>query len=384
MTDEQKSNIYGICVYKDYILEGPDSTDRTSNGGTSTPPITIPVVPTSPRLQSSTSNGGGSSINSPTQTSSTSPTGGALPFSMPPSRSLITTTRCFCFVSRFPFFQLHFDVLYTVLGKSLPPYIASLLHSPPLPSPSCLYPFFVEMEEAVQVANNLVDQTGRASSSSHREDEGVTSHQIGSTPEDRSSAGLTPTIVNSPLNDNKISSYNTLEDDDETGDRLSAGGAGGGTRQEPPPPLSQSHSALGDSALMRIRRLYESSTGKTSFSLPATPPPPPPAVYDCVLIPKGWDETATQIVSILERYRMHPAPLPGECLKFHVSTEKSLSFSRVSMEEGEEELLFAECCVPIALHSLPRKLFLALFSAVLLEKKIVFISPDVRVLSSLV
>lgn len=39
--------------------------------------------------------------------------------SLQENSKVFKTPRIYCFISKFPFFRLHFNVLYTILGKNL-------------------------------------------------------------------------------------------------------------------------------------------------------------------------------------------------------------------------------------------------------------------------
>lgn len=316
ITTEQANNLYGICVYKEYIIEDTSTPmDRLSANGLS--------------------NSDARSISSSPIPSS--PTTGVPPFPMPSSRSLVSTTRCLCFISKFPFFRLHFEVLYSILE------IEASFHS-------------IE-QQAARLSSSTFSGRG--------EDESV----------DENTDALSSYSTNSPpsLADSvKLPNYNILSDDNEV---TIAGEIAPSAAQE-------------ESTLKKLKRIYENTLrdSLTSSSQTPTPTNMTYTIYDSVFMPKAWqDENQIQSINILDRYRNRPIPISGHMITFQACpAAKKISFARPSNPEAEEEMLLGEWGVPIALQALGHKLFFVLLGAVLLERKIVFVSPDLRILSALV
>jgi len=125
--------LYGVCVYTEEIL-----ADR----GVIIPPKYVnpngimvgSLSASSPAISSLSSSSDGAHASSSTSApaSATSSSSAAQPTSSPSSAKikklrdqfaakkdavLVSTKRCYLFISRFPFFQLHFDVLYSLIAR---------------------------------------------------------------------------------------------------------------------------------------------------------------------------------------------------------------------------------------------------------------------------
>lgn len=91
----------------------------------------------------------------------------------------------------------------------------------------------------------------------------------------------------------------------------------------------------------------------------------------------------TDVVSVLEAYRCQNIPDPGRTLEFANSIFASpLQYVRPLVDEEEESL--CDWALPMFFYILTKKQLFKLFTACLLERKIIFISKDFRALSSVV
>lgn len=88
------------------------------------------------------------------------------------------------------------------------------------------------------------------------------------------------------------------------------------------------------------------------------------------------------VIKILHKFYETPVPVSGKAFKFQIGN--GIEFRRPAIELAEEDELLSEYCLPILFHVLSEANILWILSAILLEKKIVFVSNNLRVLSSCV
>eukprot|EP01122_Echinamoeba_exundans_P013422 TRINITY_DN585_c0_g4_i1.p1 TRINITY_DN585_c0_g4~~TRINITY_DN585_c0_g4_i1.p1 ORF type:complete len:591 (-),score=98.07 TRINITY_DN585_c0_g4_i1:34-1806(-) len=85
------------------------------------------------------------------------------------------------------------------------------------------------------------------------------------------------------------------------------------------------------------------------------------------------------VIRIVETLMNTPVPGPGETLSLPFAN--IAPFIRPKADVDEEEELFTELCVPLLFYALELDQILQIMSAVLLEKKILFISSNVRLVT---
>lgn len=99
--DDGKVHLYGICVIKDELLKEYPSfltSPRAARRARVTP---------LPDTASASGSGVPSSTSAPKLSSSVSNL---------ESRNFVVSPRCYCFLSRYPFFRPHFEIIYALLG----------------------------------------------------------------------------------------------------------------------------------------------------------------------------------------------------------------------------------------------------------------------------
>jgi hypothetical protein len=85
------------------------------------------------------------------------------------------------------------------------------------------------------------------------------------------------------------------------------------------------------------------------------------------------------VIRIVETLMNTPVPGPGDTLSLPFSN--IAPFVRPTTDVDEEEDLLSELCVPLLFYALELDQILQIMSAVLLEKKILFISSNVRLVT---
>eukprot|EP01104_Vermistella_antarctica_P008294 TRINITY_DN2070_c0_g2_i1.p1 TRINITY_DN2070_c0_g2~~TRINITY_DN2070_c0_g2_i1.p1 ORF type:complete len:1127 (+),score=295.60 TRINITY_DN2070_c0_g2_i1:341-3721(+) len=86
--------------------------------------------------------------------------------------------------------------------------------------------------------------------------------------------------------------------------------------------------------------------------------------------------------NILERFRSMKVPPLGQRTYFRARKHIAVHFTRPFFDEEEE--LFAEWGLPLTFTVLPRRTFFFVLAAILLERKVMFVSSNIHVLSALV
>jgi hypothetical protein len=101
-----------------------------------------------------------------------------------------------------------------------------------------------------------------------------------------------------------------------------------------------------------------------------------------VTVAQQFTSETHPVIKILHKFYETPVPVSGKAFKFQIGN--GIEFRRPAIELAEEDELLSEYCLPILFHVLSEANILWILSAILLEKKIVFVSNNLRVLSSCV
>eukprot|EP00029_Vermamoeba_vermiformis_P010076 TRINITY_DN5233_c0_g1_i1.p1 TRINITY_DN5233_c0_g1~~TRINITY_DN5233_c0_g1_i1.p1 ORF type:complete len:524 (+),score=166.65 TRINITY_DN5233_c0_g1_i1:119-1690(+) len=101
-----------------------------------------------------------------------------------------------------------------------------------------------------------------------------------------------------------------------------------------------------------------------------------------VTVAQQFTSETHPVIKVLHKFHETPVPVSGKAFKFQIGN--GIEFRRPAIELAEEDELLSEYCLPILFHVLSEANILWILSAILLEKKIAFVSNNLRVLSSCV
>ena len=87
-------------------------------------------------------------------------------------------------------------------------------------------------------------------------------------------------------------------------------------------------------------------------------------------------------LQVLQKFYKLVIPNPGQPVEFKLSNTKTIHFSRSVIDEEDEAL--REWGLTLAIHTIPKKHFFTMVNAFILEKKVAFVSQNLRILSSVV
>ncbi len=88
------------------------------------------------------------------------------------------------------------------------------------------------------------------------------------------------------------------------------------------------------------------------------------------------------VIPLLQKYHKLPIPNPGQTVEFKFPSSKVIYFARPLIDEEDEAL--REWALPLALYTLTKKHLFNMFNACILEKKVAFVSSNLRILSAVV
>lgn len=109
--------LYGVCVYTEEILSDKGVIVPQKQGDKKESKKTDEKMTTSGPSSSAPSASGPSSSAAPSSPSSSKIAKLRQDFANKKDAILVSAKRCYLFISRFPFFQLHFDVLYSLIAR---------------------------------------------------------------------------------------------------------------------------------------------------------------------------------------------------------------------------------------------------------------------------
>eukprot|EP01100_Stratorugosa_tubuloviscum_P007116 TRINITY_DN2992_c1_g2_i1.p1 TRINITY_DN2992_c1_g2~~TRINITY_DN2992_c1_g2_i1.p1 ORF type:complete len:711 (+),score=304.94 TRINITY_DN2992_c1_g2_i1:79-2211(+) len=356
LTTEDATNYYGIALCKDFFIQGRISNNEPISQVDSSPDSSKPNSPGSP------------------------------------SNFALFTPRCYCIITKFPFFRFHLDLLYSlfeleelishkIIEEENVPAVATLRpHSPRTNNNNNAFASIKSPKKNQNRQSEILLFPSTSSDSIFSEflyqsQQSQQNHQPQSQPQSQPQpqSQSQPQPQQNHLHPNYHSNRNSIIP---------------GTHHLFSP-SSSSSSPLFSQDINTQNEQSKRSSLKGPVLL---------HFIDSMFLKQPYFLRQIEIIgylhTILENYLRLEIPENGATLTFHIPSchlidlnairKEKIEFLRPFEQDGEEEELFAEWSLPLLFNTFSRQTLLQILSCVLLEKQIIFVYPSVRILSALV